>query len=254
MLISSVMKLIEVILVLVLNMSVFMFGIRISKIITWSQHSVPIIVTSWWILHLLLALFLREWWQLSLFSFCSLFAIMNIVEKIGVHRQRRRHLPEILFLLNLFILQIRSGKSLRSVLAEALHVRKSSLSLGVLRALEVVAFSQHGETKFKSALLQKFVFTLSNAVENGHHARHLLENLRDELSLLKYFRHKSGQATLQTRMQSYICLFLYMILAVVLLKWLGPHRLKPFVTSSLAMMVLGVVIMNRLGRKKKWKV
>ncbi len=254
MLIQKFMSVTQVILIFAMNVSVFMFAIRIMHRMQVTKKLVPIIVTLWCPVHLAWSLLLgRTTWFLAL-SLCSLFAVIVSVQKFHDRRSFRNSLSEIISVLNLFILQIRSGRSISNVAHHMLKTHSENFSSGVRHALQAVAFSQHEAANFNSPILARFQKTMLSAESERHLACLHLENLRDEFSLMQHFRHKSGQATLQARMQSYICLGLYAFLSILLCSWVGWASVKAFFFPSLILMLIGWAGLHLAGRKRSWKV
>ena len=248
------MSWVQVISIFAMNMSAFMFAIRIVQSMISSNKLVPIIVTLWCPLHLACNLLLHgSWWSHAL-SLCSLFAVLVVIQRFQKWRASKKLPNEIIFLLNLFVLQMRSGKSISSVAQGVLKKHSEQLSNNVQDVLKAVAFSQHEAANFSAPVLRRFQDAIFLAEKERHLACLHLENLREEFSLLQHFRHRSGQATLQARMQSYICVGLYMFLLFLLSSWLGWQGVKPFFLPSLFLMLLGWAGLHWVGRKKHWKV
>lgn len=236
-----------------LNLSALTFGIRITSLVITGVHSVPIIVTIWIAVNVLWSVVLAHPTGVVASSLCSLFALMCVFDFLRRKRGSERTSIEAIRCLSLFSLGLRSGKSISAVADHVLKNHRADFSNEVLKLLEVVAFSQQEIAPASSLTLQKLQKTLLHAAKERHHACLFLENFREELFLLQTFRHRSGQATLQVRMQAYICAALYVFLLVLLTHWLGWSSVQPIFFPSLILMLLGLFTLSLLGRKRKWK-
>lgn len=152
--------------------------------------------------------------------------------------------------LDRWILNMRLGQSVSSAREAAL--RDSSERL---RALLQPMFKADAQTPREHLFLpSKFLFELKNLALSPHSALARLENLREMMRKSDAFRRKSGQARRQTSIQAGVLLCLHLALAVFTVRRYGWQRHSDLIVMSFVLAGCGLVAMNALARKTKWKI
>ena len=68
------------------------------------------------------------------------------------------------------------------------------------------------------------------------------------------FQKQSLQAALQTRLQSFLLIGIYIVIAVLMLKTYGFDMVKLWIFLSLPPMLLGTYILITIPKRFKWKI
>ena len=187
------------------------------------------------------------------FSF-SLVAICISAMLLALFSLQRRQIDALksnfpLFL-DRWILNAKLGSSISSARERAL-IEESVVSQRLLRAF----FNSTRAECEKHAFLDDHVaLELKEIGAQTHQAIARLENLRLHLRRTSDFRRKSGQALLQSRIQMITIGVLVLALQVYDVRRYGWSRVGDFILLSLALSAIGIVVMNILASKRRWRI
>lgn len=152
--------------------------------------------------------------------------------------------------LDRWILNMRLGKSLSSAREAALRQEGDRFQT-LMRPL----FATRSSEREQHLLLAKNVRReLEQIAQINHAALERLENLRSHLRKTAEFRRKSGQAVLQTTIQSIVMLGLLIALALFNLQRYGWTRCGDLICLAAFLSLIGLMVMMRLARKSSWKL
>lgn len=151
------------------------------------------------------------------------------------------------------VLDMKCGRSL----ASASNLQLDSLPL-VLRAwmqdrLSRKSSSESTKVPFGSEKLAVYVSEFLKIAAQNSQQLALLHHLQKQIRLDAVLRHKSRQALLQTKIQSFFLIFIYVCVLFYGLKTYPWIEFKPFFLISFSLLALGLLLLNVLTRKRKWK-
>lgn len=184
-----------------------------------------------------------------------LFLLM-LWPRVALQIRQTRYQVEFFWFLNRLILKMKGNLSFRSSYRESLEGLSQFSKTRLEKIQNYVTFRQQtfesnpGFLKFERRAVEVFCRV---DTYRSHSLMHL-ETFRDELRIIRQFRHKSGQVSLQTRIQMAVVIVLYLL---SLLFWAMQGQLnkyKTLVFISSLLMIVGLTIIHHLGRKKKWKI
>ena len=174
------------------------------------------------------------------------FFILVLSEK----RQTNYLQARFLIFIDHWILNMHLGNSILSARDKALHEESK-----IFRTLMQPLFQTQTPSRHLHLFLSPSVaLELSQISGATHSACARLEKLRDLLQQTSEFRHRSGQATLQTGIQAAVMLLLLFALIIFSIHRYGWTRCGDLVLGSSLLSVTGVFLMLRLARKTKWKL
>lgn len=152
--------------------------------------------------------------------------------------------------LDRWILNMKLGNSLSSARDAAL--RDSSDRFHML--LRPLFLSGANVPRTHLVLPSKILQEMKILASTSHSALVRLENLREMVRKADDFRRKSGQARRQTSIQAGVLLFLHLALAIFVYRRHGWQRHSDLIIMSFTLAAGGLIWMQFLARKSKWKI
>lgn len=187
------------------------------------------------------------------FSPILIFIVLIYVLYLKREKQFRSELPDFL---SAVILGLKAGQSFR------VSYKQSVLSLSIQFAQRMrliydhVTFSQHSSDKTMTPIalhLREIVEVLQEVNQSSSGAAERLEKFRNRLLIEEHFRRRSGQVRGQVVVQSFLMTFIYVgCLAFVLIYIKTDAYMLLFASSVL--FLLGLVLIQIIGRKIQWKL
>jgi amino acid transporter len=224
---------------------------RKKEIIT--QHQVTIIVTAYLgYLTLTIIFFARHPTILFIMGMAPLF-IMFMYQIYFKKTFESRLQQQFWEFLNRVILNMKSGHSFRKAFSAAAEISPTYARKKLLEMYEFVSFSQQSINS-ESKLFSEWIEIFRKADGQSLFALDFLDMQRRRIGSQRDFRHKSGLAATQARIQVGILSIIYVGLLILLgangmLK--GNHIL---ILISLLLFVIGNALILILGKKRKWKI
>ncbi len=188
------------------------------------------------------------WSVMIVFTLCYLLLPLGLCQLR--ERQFRSAFPDFL---NQLIIHVRLGHSLRSASEIALRSGPRHFSHHMGKVLDHVAFLQQkpsGLSSFARELMGEF----HEMHLHPHQTLQRLINLRRRLRVESDFRHKSGQVSLQIRVQAAILSGIYIAVLIFSGVSFGVRKHYELMSLSFILFVMGVLTMFVVCRKGKWKV
>lgn len=157
------------------------------------------------------------------------------------------------WIVNRVIIEIKSGKSFRSSFNHSLSALSQKFAEWKVEIGKFVTFPQHllDEKWNSNAEDQLFLRTMSAAFHSSSHSLIILESYREHMTVLRNFRRRSRQVTVQIRAQMIVMVILYVGALIYFLKKYD-EELSGFLWCSLSLFFVGLVLVFLLGRKTKW--
>lgn len=234
-------------------MSATLFAFRIMREQFADQQTTltkigTIIIFSFWVL----ALSLQNTVLNFCFAFCSfVFAVFEV--RLEALMALSRADEWVLQLLNEFILNLRSGNSLRrSIELTAENQVHPLKKKWIQQTLNHVTFLQQESVQLPPHLLS-LLAVLRRCETSPHLQTNLLENYRWLLLKRSEFRQKSDQAMLQMRVQAAVVVVLYFAISLLARSVFGWEKLKPCFLASMPFLLVGVILNIWIKRSFRWK-
>lgn len=189
---------------------------------------------------------------LALFVTCACvflcFATLLVCERRQIDALKR----EIPIFLDRWILNLRLGSALPSARESAL--REQSEAFQALTRPILAAQARDFANRAPLLFAKSIAHELERIQIEPHSALQRLENLRHMIRKQSDFRRKSGQATRQTHTQAVLMLFMLIALIIFTLQRYGWGRIGDLVMFALILSATGLICMQALARKTKWKI
>lgn len=189
------------------------------------------------------------WLAIFLPLVCAAFSL-----SVRVSRRSRAFKRECASLLSIVTLKMKSGRSFRHSLDEAIAESAPRVRAKFAEVAAVVAFSQQRSGTPIDPFVRELVEELALVDRHPHAAIRRLETYRDKIEIEEDFRRRSGQVLARIRAQSLVMTGLYLAVATFMIArfgWSANARLFALATVSFG---LGAIWLWLGGRKMKWKV
>lgn len=187
-----------------------------------------------------------SWVLISLTAF-----LLKVVPLFLDRRNRDFSLENALFVLDHMILSMKGGRSLRWSLKHANQsVAEPKMSQLLHRLGERLEHSAGAENS--GGLFSEILKELRELEARGRRSIESLESFRAELRTRADFRRRSGQLTLQTRLQAGLAAILY--LPLVFIQWRAGNLWCPRTLISLGLFAAAQVIIQMTYRSFRWSV
>lgn len=151
------------------------------------------------------------------------------------------------------ILHMKCGQSLHSSTKMNLNLLPKILHSDITQILEK-RILKNSTFPFESLKFHRnhFLEFQKIANQNGKQLDQLCL-LQKQMHLDALLRHRSSQALLQTKIQSFFLCLLYCGVSLYGVQTYSWTHFKPFLLISLTLLALGLLLLQFLTRKKKWK-
>jgi hypothetical protein len=154
-------------------------------------------------------------------------------------------------LLDQLILGVQSGQSLRSSLVLMSRQESSLLRVSLENLIHALVF-ENSSAGLKSRSLKNIFEELSRIERSQSKNADQLKSLRKNLKTLEDFRRRSGQVTLQIRMQAAISALLYGGLLLIMIAQFGFYQHIGLIMASGTLFFGGMVTVFVIGRRFQW--
>ena len=201
-----------------------------------------------------LALVLPRTHLAAWFAIFSPLAFAAFALSLRVSRRSHALRRECASLLTIVLLKMKSGRSFRHSLTEAIDESDSRVRAKFTEIAAVVAFSQQRSGMRIDPHVSEFVDELVLIDRQPHLAVRRLETYRDKIEIEEEFRRRSGQVLARIRAQSSVMTGLYLAVSAFMIARFGlgaNARLFAIATVSFG---IGALWLWFGGRKMKWKV
>jgi hypothetical protein len=154
-------------------------------------------------------------------------------------------------ILDHLVLGVQSGQSLRTSL-QVLSARESSLLRIPMQNLVHAVTLENSSASLESPTLKKLYEELSRIEKSQSKFAEQLRALRRQTKTLKDFRRRSGQVTMQIRMQALVSAVLYVALLVFIIAQFGFFENRRLILASALLFFGGLVTVFVIGRRNRW--
>lgn len=185
------------------------------------------------------------------FLFGIIFILLRLLPHFFSRYQEKLIQSQTLRLLDHLILGVQSGQSLRSCLVIMSHQESSLLRVSLENLVHAIVF-ENSSAGLKSASLKNLFEELSRIEKSQSKSADQLKSLRKNLKTLEDFRRRSGQVSLQIRMQAAISALLYVGLLLFMITQFGFYQHRGLIMASATLFFSGMVTVFVIGRKFQW--
>ena len=188
---------------------------------------------------------------------CALFfplAILCSLLSAQVSRRARLFQREVLGVLSILILKMKSGRSFRQSLIETTAECDQNVRVKLSEIASVVAFSQQGKTAQSDPFMRELIEEFRLIDQQPHSSLRRLSVLREKIRVEDEFRRRSGQVLARLRAQSLVMCVLYLAVFIFMVMKFGWSANARALTASLMLFACGVAWMWAGGRRLSWKV
>jgi hypothetical protein len=173
----------------------------------------------------------------------SPYLFSQFLEKqIGKHTLR---------IIDQLVLGVQSGHSLRSSL-HSLAAAEASLLRVSLQNLVHAIVVENSSAGLKSPQLMTLFDELSRIERSQSKCAEQLKAFRRHLKTLEDFRRRSGQVSLQIRMQALVSAALFAGLLLFMITQFGFSAYRGLILTSTALFLTGLVTVFVIGKRAKW--
>jgi hypothetical protein len=183
--------------------------------------------------------------------FGMVFILLKLLPHLFSRYQDKLIQAHTLRLLDHLILSVQSGHSLRVSLMMLSRQEPSLLRVSWENLVHAIAV-ENSSASLKSASLKKLFDELSRIEKSQAKSADQLRSLRRNLKTSEDFRRRSGQVSLQIRMQAAISTLLFVGLLLFMITQFGFYRHQLLILTSGTLFFVGVVTVFVIGRRLRW--
>ncbi len=183
--------------------------------------------------------------------FGSMFILLKFLPHFFYVYQEKLIQSQTLRMLDHLILGVQSGQTLRSSLVTLSHQESSLLRVSLENLVHAIVF-ENSSASLKSASLRNLFDELSRIEKSQSKCADQLRSLRKNLKIMEDFRRRSGQVSLQIRLQAVISAALYVGLLFFMITQFGFYQHKGLIISSGALFFSGMVTVFVIGKRFQW--
>jgi Flp pilus assembly protein TadB len=165
--------------------------------------------------------------------------------------QSKKRMSAILRGLDLVILRMRAGSSLRTAL-RAVSRQTSPAQEYFLQLIDLVEFKK--PPCFQSPVENQVARVLIDADSSQIRSIDKLKALRDQLKREEQFRQRSGQLSFQSKTQAFVMVGLFILAIAFGVHHFGWSSMRFWILSTLGPFLCGIIWILNIGRGWHWKV
>lgn len=181
----------------------------------------------------------------------SLLIFLSLLPKIFSFLLEKQIEKHQLRLLDQLVLAVQSGRSLRAAISALAEAERGFLHLSILNLQHAILY-ETSESSLRSACLKNLYGELSRIDKSNSKCADQLRSFRQQLKTLEDFRRRSGQVSLQIRMQAAISALLYAGLLVFTVTQFGFYQHRGLIAASGTLFFVGMVTVFVIGRRNRW--
>ena len=152
------------------------------------------------------------------------------------------------------ILYIKTGKSFHTAFLECIEKSDAFMQQKMRNVLGILEYHDSKSIDELRGFSKELVFALKKVKNSNDHQLIRLEEFRRKLKIESDFRHRSGQATAQIKIQAIFLVGIYIALLFLGSQFFSRPEISYWQALSLPLFLLGVFLMIFLGRRFQWKV
>lgn len=156
-------------------------------------------------------------------------------------------------ILDQIILGMHSGLNFRSAFKAVIQNESGFIKVQLQDILNQIVFPESSKIS-KEKSIERIVLEFRDTDKSTSKSLEQLKFFRRQLRQEQEFRRKESQIKESVRAQMAILMILYLALSTFVINRFGFGENKKIILLSLALFVSGLILMNVLGGKRKWKV
>jgi len=183
------------------------------------------------------------------------FIFMFFLEFFMKIKRKKQFEREFQSFLSQMILQMRTGSSFRQAIQASNQENERLFKVKIQKIFNIVTFSQQNAELFSNdRFVKEIIEEFIRIDQRPHMALAALIGFKNKLQLESEFRHKSGRILYQVRIQSLIISGIYFALFFFMFKEYGFLENIKLMGLSVALYLIGVVLLLLMGRSFKWNI
>ncbi|WP_413289385.1 hypothetical protein [Bdellovibrio sp. HCB337] len=183
--------------------------------------------------------------------FGTVFILLKLLPYFFSRYQEKLIHAHTLRVLDHLILGVQSGQSLRASLMMLASQESSLLRVSWENLTHAICF-ENSSAGLKSPALKNLFEELHRIERSQSKCGEQMRSLRKNLKTLEDFRRRSGQVSLQIRMQAAISALLYVGLLLFMLTQFGFYQHRTIIIISGTLFFVGMVTVFVIGRRIQW--
>lgn len=185
------------------------------------------------------------------FLFGTIFILLSLLPYFFSRYQEKLIRIHTIRLLDHLILAVQSGHSLRASLVNLSRQESMLLRVSLENLVHAIVFEDSPKSLRSPALRQLFE-ELRRIEKSQTKCADQLRSLRKNLKTLDDFRRRSGQVSLQIRMQAGISAALFVALMLFVIFQFGFYQHRSLILGSATLFFIGLVTVFVIGRRMQW--
>lgn len=185
------------------------------------------------------------------FSFGGFLILIKLLPHFFSQFLEKQISKHTLRIVDRLVLGVQSGHSLRSSLHQ-LSTGESSLLRIPLQNLAHAIAVENSSKGLQSSKLRHLFEELSRIEGSHSKCADQLKAFRRQLKMLEDFRRRSGQVSLQIRMQAIVSAVLYVALLLFMITQFGFYQHRSLILVSSVLFSAGMVTVFVIGKRAKW--
>ncbi len=181
-------------------------------------------------------------------------AIAGVALSACVSARARNFQKDVLGVLSILILKMKSGRSFRSSLIESTSECDSHMRAKLSEIASVVAFSSQAKTTQTDPFVRELIDEFRVIDQQPHSSLKRLMVFREKIRVEDDFRRRSGQVLARLRAQSFVMCGLYLAVLLFMVAKFGWAPNARVLLISILLFLIGVAWIWFGGRRLKWKV
>jgi Flp pilus assembly protein TadB len=183
-------------------------------------------------------IFLSPWWAPRL---------------IEQHRERLLK-EQFIPIIDQLILSMKSGSGFRPAFMKCLERNTKPVRYALTEFLSALQYQKEIQSLSRDPKICFFFQEIALVDQSAHKPVDRLKALKRRLAIEKSFRQKSRQALLQVRFQSWIMSALFLFVLAYVQHDFGIQKHLGLVGTASFFFVVGLLVVQKMGRNYKWKI
>lgn len=157
----------------------------------------------------------------------------------------------LLRFLDQLVLGVQSGQSLRTSLQSLSAGESSLLRIPLQNFVHALTF-ENSANGLRSNTLRSLFGEMNRIEKSQSKCADQLRAMRKQIKTMKDFRRRSGQVTMQIRMQAAVSAVLYLALLFFMITQFGFYPNRRIILASAILFGAGLVTVFVIGRRNRW--
>lgn len=185
------------------------------------------------------------------FLFGTILILLRLLPHFFSYYQEKLIQRHTIRVLDQLILGVQSGQSLRASLGSLSQQESILLRVSLENMVHAIVFEESSKN-LRSPALRALFEDLKQIEKSQAKCADQLRALRRNLKIMEDFRRRSGQVSLQIRMQAGISAALFVGLLLFTVLQFGFFQYRSLILTSITLFFAGLVTVFVIGRRMRW--